>query len=382
MKLLDGIVVLDFCQFLSGPSCAMRLGDLGARVIKIERPGVGDAGRQLTLRNLVSDGDAVNFQIINRGKESYAANLKDPEDLKRVKALVKRADVMISNFRPGIMAKMGLDYESVKAINPGIVYGTVTGYGTRGPWVEKPGQDLLAQSMSGVTFLNGNLEDPPVALGLSLADSITGTHLAQGLLACLVRRTKTGIGGRVEVSLLESMIDLQFEQFSYYLNDNRRLPVRSAIGNSNDYLGAPYGVYKTKDGHIAVSMGAVSTLGELIGEPRLLGYQGAEVAMEKRDEIKAIIQERLLTQTTDHWMEILEGARYWCSRIYNWQEMMDADFFTSLNMLVDIRRPGQEQPLWTTKCPIRVNNQQLGGSGAPAPRLGADTDAINREFGL
>ena len=164
MKLLEGITVLDFCQFLSGPSAAMRLGDLGARVIKIERPGVGDAGRQLTLQNLMADGDAVNFQIINRGKQSYAANLKDPADLERVKKLVAKADVMISNFRPGIMARMGLDYESVKAINPGIVYGTVTGYGTKGPWVEKPGQDLLAQSMSGVAFLNGNASDPPVAL--------------------------------------------------------------------------------------------------------------------------------------------------------------------------------------------------------------------------
>ena len=246
MKLLEGITVLDFCQFLSGPSAAMRLGDLGARVIKIERPGVGDAGRQLTLQNLMADGDAVNFQIINRGKQSYAANLKDPADLERVKKLVAKADVMISNFRPGIMARMGLDYESVKAINPGIVYGTVTGYGTKGPWVEKPGQDLLAQSMSGVAFLNGNASDPPVALGLSLADSITGTHLAQGLLACLVRRTKTGLGGQVEVSLLESMLDLQFEQFSYYLNNDRKLPERSTIGNANDYLGAPYGIYRTK----------------------------------------------------------------------------------------------------------------------------------------
>jgi len=147
--------------------------------------------------------------------------------------------ITIPLARPGIMARMGLDYESVKAINPGIVYGTVTGYGTKGPWVEKPGQDLLAQSMSGVAFLNGNASDPPVALGLSLADSITGTHLAQGLLACLVRRTKTGLGGQVEVSLLESMLDLQFEQFSYYLNNDRKLPERSTIGNANDYLGAP-----------------------------------------------------------------------------------------------------------------------------------------------
>lgn len=381
MKLLDGIIVLDFCQFLSGPSAAMRLGDLGARVIKIERPGSGDAGRQLTLQNLMSDGDAVNFQIINRGKESYAADMKDPGDLARVRKLTAKADVMISNFRPGVMARMGLDYESVKDANPGIVYGTVTGYGTEGPWVKKPGQDLLAQAMSGVTFLNGNQTDPPVALGLSLADSITGTHLAQGLLACLVRRARTGIGGKVEVSLLESMLDLQFEQFSYYLNDGRKFLQRSRISNCNNYLGAPYGIYQTSDSYIAISMGAVTTLGELIGEPRLLAYEGAEVCMEKRDEIKAVIAEKLKTDTTRHWLDILERTRYWCSEVYDWKQMVESDFFTSLDMLLDIRRPGQLEPLWTTKCPIRVNSQQLGDH-TPAPRLGADTQAINREFGL
>lgn len=381
MKLLEGVLVLDFCQFLSGPSAAMRLGDLGARVIKIERPGAGDAGRQLTLQNLVSDGDSVNFQIINRGKESYAANMKDPADLERVRKLIRKADVMLSNFRPGIMERMGLGYEDVQALNPGIVYGTVTGYGTSGPWVHKPGQDLLAQSMSGVAYLTGNRDDPPVALGLSLADSITGTHLVQGVLACLLRRTKTGKGGKVEVSLLESMLDLQFEQFSYFLNDGHQRPLRSQIGNANDYLGAPYGIYETADGYMAVSMGAVTELGSLIDEPRLLAYEGAQVCMDKRDEIKALIAQKLRTNTTRYWVDLLESHGYWCGEIYNWQEMMQSDFFTSLNMLIDIRRPGQEAPLWTTKCPIRVNGAQLG-EGTYAPRLGADTAAINQEFGL
>lgn len=380
MKLLDGVLVLDFCQFLSGPSAAMRLGDLGARVIKVERPNGGDAGRQLMLKNEMVDGDAVNFQIINRGKQSYTANLKDPKDLSRVKHLVARADVMISNFRPGVMEKMGLGYEDVKKLNSGIVYGTVTGYGTKGPWVNKPGQDLLAQSMSGVDWLTGNADDPPIALGLSLADSITGTHLAQGILACLVRRTKTGEGGKVEVSLLESMLDLQSEQFSYFLND-RKLPKRSRLGNASAYLGAPYGVYPTKDGYMAISMGAVTELGRLIGEPKLLKYEGAEVCMEKRDEIQEIIAEKLKTDTTAHWINILRPAKYWCGEIYNWKQMMDSEFFTSLNMLIDIRRSEELGPLWTTKCPIRVNNEQLGGR-TPAPRLGADTDSINKEFAL
>lgn len=378
MKLLEGVIVLDFCQFLSGPSAAMRLGDLGARVIKVERPGVGDSGRQLTLNNLMSDGDSVNFQIINRGKESYAADLKNPEDLKSVRRLIDRADVMISNFRPGIMERMGLDYETVKKTNPGIVYGTVTGYGTEGPWVKKPGQDLLAQVISGAAYLTGDRDDPPIALGLSLADSITGTHLAQGLLACLVRRGKTGVGGKVEVSLLESMMDLQFESFSNYLNGDGRLPQRSKLGNANVDLGAPYGIYKTKDGFIAVSMGSVKALGALLDEP---GLMGDDDPMEKRDELKDIIARRLATDTTAHWLEVLQKGDFWCGEIYDWDQMERSEFFTALDTLIDIRRPDLKDPIWTTKCPIRVNGKRAG-EGTFAPRLGADTEKLRREFGL
>ena len=149
---LQDIVVLDFSQYLAGPSAALRLADLGARVIKVENPKTGDNSRHLSLKNMVYDGDSVNFQAINRDKESFAANLKDPEDLKLVKALVKKADVLIENFRPGIMAKFGLDYESTRVLNPRLIYATVTGYGTEGPWKSKPGQDLLLQSMSGLAL--------------------------------------------------------------------------------------------------------------------------------------------------------------------------------------------------------------------------------------
>lgn len=141
----------------------MRLADMGARVIKVERPGSGDSGRKMTLENLVVGKDSMNFLAINRGKESFCANMKDPEDLKILKALIKKADVMIENFRPGVMKKNGLDYASVSQWNPGIVYATVTGYGQEGPWKTKPGQDLLIQSMSGLAWLNGNGGDPPGA---------------------------------------------------------------------------------------------------------------------------------------------------------------------------------------------------------------------------
>ena len=265
MKPLEGMIVLDFSQYLAGPSAALRLADLGARVIKIERPGSGDGSRPMKLHNLESMGDSVLFQTINRNKESFCANLKSPEDMAMVKRLIARADVMIENFRPGVMKKMGLDYESVRRINPRLVYGTVTGYGTTGPWIKKPGQDLLVQSISGLAWLNGDDGQPPMPFALSLADSYTGIHLAEGIMACLLRRFTTGQGGLVEVSLLESVLDLQFEVITTYLNDGHQPPKRSAYHNAHAYLSAPYGIYGTSDGYIALAMGSVPELGGIIG---------------------------------------------------------------------------------------------------------------------
>lgn len=236
---LEGIIALDFSQYLAGPSAALRLADLGARVIKVENPKTGDSSRHLSLKNMVYDGDSVNFQAINRDKESFAANLKDPEDLKLVKALVKKADVLIENFRPGIMAKFGLDYESASVLNPRLVYATVTGYGTEGPWKSKPGQDLLLQSMSGLAYTNGNGDQPPTPLGISMADTFAGNHMVDGILACLVRRSRTGKGGRVEVSLLESILYLQLEGLTTYLNNGHKPPVRSRVCNAHPNVPRP-----------------------------------------------------------------------------------------------------------------------------------------------
>ena len=169
---LEGILVLDFSQFLAGPVAAMRLADLGARVIKIERPGTGDIGRTLAFAGKSADGDTISFHAMNRNKESVAADLKDPADLAWIKHLVTRADVIVQNFRPGVMERIGLDYESVRALNPAIVYGSATGYGDTGPWKDRPGQDLLAQSVSGMPWLSGSRDDGPVPVGISIADHL------------------------------------------------------------------------------------------------------------------------------------------------------------------------------------------------------------------
>ncbi|RZL90115.1 MAG: CoA transferase, partial [Variovorax sp.] len=240
---LDGLLVLDLAQFLSGPSAALRLGDLGARVIKVERPGGGDICRTLYLTDTDIGGDSTLFHAINRNKESLAIDLKDPGDLAALKRLIARADVLIQNFRPGVIERLGLGYEDVRTINPRLVYGGISGYGESGPWVDLPGQDLLAQSLSGVTWLNGHEGDGPVPLGLSIADMLAGQALTAGILAALVRRGITGEGAHVQTSLLEALVDLQFELLTTHLNDGQRPPARADFRNANAYLAAPYGIY-------------------------------------------------------------------------------------------------------------------------------------------
>jgi CoA:oxalate CoA-transferase len=380
MKPLEGILVLDFSQFLAGPWAALRLADLGARVIKIERQGTGDLCRRLYISNLELDGDSTLFHSINRNKRSFAADLKNPEDRGRVEKLVKAADVLIQNFRPGVMEKLGFHYEAVRERNPRLVYGEVTGYGKKGPWRDKPGQDLLAQSLSGLAWLNGNADQPPMPFGLATADMFAGAYLVQGILACLVRRGKTGQGGRVEVSLLEAVLDHQFEVLTTHLNDGGKLPERSAINNAHAYLGAPYGIYATADGYLAIAMGSVTRLGELTGCEPLARYADPGTWFSKRDEIKRILAEHLRSRTTAYWLSILEPADVWCSDVFTWPKLLQHEGFKVLDMLQTVRRT-DGAVLVTTRCPIRIDGEIFKCS-LGSPRVGEHTEEIAKEFGL
>jgi CoA:oxalate CoA-transferase len=375
---LDGLLVLDLSQFLAGPSAALRLADLGARVIKIERPGVGDLCRQLYISNLELDGDSALFHTINRNKQSFSADLKDPDALEKVRRLVAKADVLIQNFRPGLIHRIGLDYDSVKAINPEIVYGTVTGYGEAGPWRDKPGQDLLAQSLSGLAWLNGDRDQPPVPVGLAVADILAGAHLVQGILACLVRRGITGEGGLVETSLLESVLDFQFEVLTTHLNDGGKLPERAEVNNAHAYLGAPYGIYETADGFIAIAMGSVPRLGELLDLPALLAYEDPKTWFTARDEIKALLAQHLKKQSTQHWLDILEPADVWCAEVFTWSRLLEHEGFKVLDMIQEVHRDDKVS-LRTTRCPIRIDGEVLK-SPIGAPRIGAHDGEISEEL--
>jgi len=371
---LDGLLVLDFAQFLAGPAAALRLADLGARVIKIERPDGGEAGRGLKLADLSLDDDSLLFHTVNRNKQGVTANLKDPADLERVMRLVARADVLIQNFRPTVMARLGLDYPSARARNPRLIYGTVTGYGSAGPWAAKPGQDLLAQSLSGLPWLTGDRDDPPTAFGLSVADLLAAAHLTQGILACLVRRGSTGEGGLVEISLMESILDLQFESFTTYLNDRTKLPIRGAAGSASAYLGAPYGIYPTADGFVALAMCPIPALGRLLGLPALLAYEDPASWFDSRDEIKAQLASRLATRPTADWLEILEPADVWCADVLTWPRLLEHEGFRGLEMVQRVSRANGAS-LLTTRCPIRIDGQILT-SPVAAPSLGEHNAAV------
>lgn len=377
---LGGLLVLDFSQFLAGPSCALRLADLGAEVIKVERPQGGDLCRDLYIADLGFETESALFHTINRNKKSFAADLKDPRDLKQVQALVARADVMIHNFRPGVMERIGLGHEAAAELNPRLVYATVTGYGTTGPWRDKPGQDLLVQSLSGLAWLSGDEDDGPVPAGLSIADMAAGAHLTQGILAKLVGRSVTGRGGRVEASLLESALDLQFEHLTTWLNTGGPQPRRSAVHNANVYLGAPYGIYAAADGWLAVAMTPIDRLRALLECEALAPFEDRTTWFARRDDIKAILAGHLKTRPVADWLAVLEPAGVWCAEVLDWPKLAAHEAFESLDAVQEIRRAGGAA-LRTTRCPIRLDGRVLTSAKA-APALGADTAEIVAAYGL
>ncbi|GCE07659.1 CaiB/BaiF CoA transferase family protein [Dictyobacter aurantiacus] len=379
-KPLSGLLVLDFSQFLAGPFCSLRLADMGARVIKIERPQGGDLCRQLYISNLDLDGDSTLFHSINRNKQGFAVDLKNPAELRQVKKLISRADVLIQNFRPGVIERLGLGYDQLRAEYPRLVYASVSGYGKEGPWRDLPGQDLLAQALSGVTWLSGDATQGPVPFGLSIADMLTGTYLAQGILACLVRRGISGQGGLVEVSLLESILDCQFELLTTHLNDGGKLPLRSQVNNANAYLSAPYGIYATSDGYLALAMNDIPRLGQLLNCPELLLYTNPKTWFSERDTIKARLAQHLLGETTAYWLRILEPAGMWCAEVLNWHQLLAHDGFKALDMVQRVSR-ANGAALTTTRCPIRIDGTLLT-SPVGAPTIGEHNALIAQEFDL
>ena len=380
MKPLKDILIIDLSHFLSGPAATLKLADLGARVIKIERPKTGDLCRSLYVSNTVLNKESSLFRAINRNKESFVADLKIGTELNKVKKLIAHADVLVHNFRPGVMNRLGLDYKAVKKINKTLIYGEISGYGNKGPWKDKPGQDLLVQSLSGVTMLSGNANKGPVPLGLAMADMLAGGHLVQGILAALIQKGRTGIGAKVSVNMLESTLDLQFETVTTFYHDGGQPTERTASNNAHAYLGAPYGIYKTKNGYLALAMGAIPFLGELLECKELLNYAEPASWFTERDIIKQTLANHLKKNTTEKWLAILEPADIWCADVMDWERLFEYEGFKVLEMLQTVKM-SDGYTYKTTRCPIKIDGEVLK-SDIGSPILGEHSEPIIREYNL
>ena len=348
--------------------------------MKIEKPGKGDICRELYVSDVMIEGESTIFHAINRNKMSYAADLKQPEDLEKIKLLLARADVMIHNFRPGVMERIGLDYETVKAINPGIIYGEINGFGSEGPWKDLPGQDLLLQASSGLTWLSNNQHEGPTAMGVAVVDIMAGTHLAQGILAALLSRGNNGEGSLVQVNMFESVLDFQFEVLTCYYNDGKQLPVRSSNNSGHAYIAAPYGIYKTKDGYLALAMTNIPELAILLSCQPLQSFTDSNDWFNKRDAIKEVLADHLLTENTQHWLQLLEKADIWCAPVMNYDELVKQEGYRSLEMELTVKT-SNGLTVKTTRCPFRVDGELLV-SDKGAPRLGEHNSYIDQQFKL
>lgn len=380
MKLLKDILVVDFSQFLSGPSASLRLADMGAQVIKIEKPITGDICRQLYVSDVMLGGESTIFHAINRNKQSYAADLKNEEDLEMVKQLLTKADIMMHNFRPGVMDRLGLDFETVKKINPGIIYAEINGYGSEGPWTELPGQDLLLQAASGLAWLSNNSNENPTPMGVAVVDIMAGTHITQGILAALYRKGISGEGALIQVSMFESILDFQFEVLTCFYNDGRQLPVRGANNSGHAYVAAPYGIYKAKDNYIALAMTHIVKLAELLQCEALKQFTNPDDWFNRRDEIKQFLADHLISHTADHWLSILESADIWCAPVLDYDRLIKEEGYRVLNMEITVTT-SNGLSVRTTRCPFRVDGKLLASTKG-APLLGEHNVTIEKQFGL
>ena len=310
---LAGIRILDFTALLQGPHATQVLADLGADVLKVERSG-GEWMRHWGICMTRTHGETDAFLAWNRNKRSIEADLKDPETFERLLQLVDRADVVVENFRPGVMDKLGLGYEALRKRNPALIYAASSGYGQSGPYVKKPGQDYLVQALTGLMWLNGRRDDPPFLVGPAATDQYTGIHLVVAILAALFHRSRTGEGQRVEVDLLSCVLAFQQQELTVYLNHGEEL-VRPEENIGHPGLTGPAGVYPTADGYLLLAMFPCPRLGAILGVDWLDEYDSNEKMYRDRDEIYRKLAKHFRERETDHWIDLLSPEDVWCAPV-------------------------------------------------------------------
>ncbi|MCA2221813.1 CaiB/BaiF CoA transferase family protein [Nonomuraea aurantiaca] len=316
MGVLDGYRVVDLSIAMAGPLAAMRLGDLGADVIKVE-PVTGEWQRHAPAGGATGNQVNASFLSLNRNKRSLAVNLKSDEGRDIVHRLAATADVFLQNYRPGVAERLGMDHDTISGLNPRVVYVSMSGYGESGPYVTRPGQDLLLQAMSGAMLSTGRDGDPPAPAGTYAIDAITAYSAFEGALAALLHRERTGEGQRVSVNMLDAAIAVQMQELSVFTVGG--VPQRRGREpHGHTYIRAPYGVFATKDGYLALGMPRLDGLAVALDLPELAGMDGHT----QRDEITSTVARRLPERTTAEWLDICARHDLWAGPVYGYAELV------------------------------------------------------------
>jgi crotonobetainyl-CoA:carnitine CoA-transferase CaiB-like acyl-CoA transferase len=377
-NILSGIRVLDCSIAMAGPFAAQRMGDMGADVVKVE-PTSGEWQRHAAAGGATGNQVNVSFLSLNRNKRSLSVDLKAAEGKALLLEMVKTADVFLQNYRPGVAERLGVDYATLSAINPRLIYVSMSGYGEDGPYRNYPGQDLLLQGMSGAMMSTGADGTPPSAAGQYLVDAITAYSAFEGALAALFHRERTGEGQLVQVNMLDAIATIQMQELSVFTVGGKP-QARSAEPHAHSYIRAPYGVFATSDGYITLAMAPLPKLGELIGEPSFATMDDQTDGWTQRDQIFACVKAKLLEATSAEWLERFRAADIWAGPVYGYAELVDDPQIAHNGTFVEydhrtegrVKTPGF--PIRFSKTPSTVERG--------APLVGEHSREVLREAGL
>ncbi|MBT9386637.1 CoA transferase [Pseudooceanicola sp. CBS1P-1] len=378
MGALDGIRVLSFNHFLSGPAAAQHLGDIGADVITVEPLG-GAFQRNWAVANRFVGETSVNHITTGRNKRSIAVDLKSPDGIAAVKKLIATADVVMENFRPGTLEKLGLSEAEMRRINPRIIYATTTGYGVDGPYAKRPGQDVLLQAMAGLAAHTGSMEGGPVMVGSVPIDHHAAALTVAGIVAALFERERTGTARRVDVNMLQAAMDLQGESITAWMNGADHAGPRGREGMGTWFSPAPYGIYATTDGHVMISMSTPPQLSGALDLPELAALS-AEDGFSQRDEISRKVTEGMAKLTTAEALEKLTEAGVWHEEVKDYDGLRGNPQIQHLAAFTDATDAAGE-PLVMLSHPVRYDGEVPAVRSLPGA-LGGQSREILAEAGL
>jgi CoA:oxalate CoA-transferase len=386
-KPLEGIKVVEIAQEIQGPFASLILADMGADVVKVENRETGDLSRWM-LAALIGGLEVRNamlshyFIAMNRGKRSITADLKKPGAIEMIRRMVKSYDVLVTNYRPGVLDRLGLGYEEVRKINPRIVYAQGSSWGPKGPWVTRPSRDTLAQAASGLMAKTGMPADPPLAAGMFVADHSGALSLASGVLAALFARERTGKGQNVDASIYGTMIAMQGMEINYTSITGVE-PERA--GRGHQFLRGVWGAFSTSDGHICIagvddkrwpSFCRIVGIQHLEKDPE---YSDNVIRNFHGDQIQRVLDEIFPTKTTEEWLKELAGADILATEVVDYRTMLKSEQARVNGYLLELDHPTAGKVL-VSGTPVTINGE-VAAAAEPAPELGQHTEEVLLELG-